>query len=319
MDIPGMLNEALMQLTKETQQSVLQKQAQDISLAYRSQESSGARLVTTGIQATAYAAARMPATYSAVAKALGYALDISSLQPKTMIDAGAGTGAGSWAAAGLLALDDILCLERESAMRRVGEVLMQYGPPSLKSARWMECDLQQNEIGERAELVLAAYVLNEMTTAGRAAAVQKLWKAAKGMLLLVEPGTPAGYMHLMEARKQLKILGAYVAAPCPHDEACPLTQGDWCHFSCRVSRSRIHKHLKGGEAAYEDEKFAYMAFVHEKLAVSISRILRHPQIRKGHVMLSLCTFNGIHNLTVSKRETEAYKWARDASAGDIFG
>jgi len=71
--------------------------------------------------------------------------------------------------------------------------------------------------------------------------------AAKGLLVLVEPGTPAGYGRILRARDRLVGLGATLAAPCPHHAACPLTGEDWCHFSVRLPRSRDHRLAKGGE------------------------------------------------------------------------
>ncbi len=316
MELPGALMEALSQLSAGMRQEELLREAQNLSLAYRRQEGSGGRLVTQDVQACAYAAARMPATYGAVAKALEYALDAANIRPRTLLDAGAGTGAAAWAAAGLLELDEVFCLEREAAMRRLGQALMQSGPAALQNARWLECDLASNAINERAGLVIAAYVLNEMTEKGRAAAAQKLWDAAGDMLLLVEPGTPAGYAHLMQAREQLLAAGAFVAAPCPHDKPCPMENGDWCHFACRVQRTRLHKQLKGGDAAYEDEKFAYLAVVRERCKPAENRILRHPQVRKGHIMLTLCTQSCIQMRTVTKKDGGIYKLAKDASAGD---
>jgi len=318
MDLPGILNEALSQMPGGIRQADLKKEAQNLSLTYRNQEGLGSRLVTRDMQASAYAAARMPATYGAVAKALSYALRTSRLCPQTLIDAGAGTGAATWAAAGLLPLDEVVCLEREPAMRRIGQVMMQSGPPALQNARWLERDLILDDMNEGAELVVAAYVLNEMTEVGRTATISKLWKAAGQLLLLVEPGTPAGYTHLMKAREQLLAAGAFIAAPCPHEKTCPLDEADWCHFTCRVSRMRLHKLLKGGEAAYEDEKFSYMAFTREPCAPAPDRILRHPLIHKGHVVLSLCTQTGLQKHTVTKKDGEAYRLARDASAGDTF-
>ena len=318
MDLPGVLVEALSQLPAGIRQAELQKEAQNLSLTYRSQEGLGSRLVTRDMQATAYAAARMPATYGAVAKALGYALAELPSLPHTLLDVGAGTGAAAWAAAGLLQLDEVTCLEREAAMRRLGQDLMQSGPPVLKSARWLERDLVADDIHEQAGLVIAAYVLNEMTASGRAVTVKKLWQAAGQLLLLVEPGTPAGYKHLIDAREQLFALGAFVSAPCPHERPCPLDGADWCHLTCRISRTRLHKQLKGGEAAYEDEKFSYMAFVREPCAPAHDRILRHPLVRKGHVMLSLCTRDGLQKRMVTKKDGEVYRFARDASAGDAI-
>ena len=316
MELPGTLMEALSQLPEGIRQEELHKEAQSLSLQYRSQDGSGGRLVTKDIQASAYAVARMPATYGAIVKALRYALDAADIRPRTLLDAGAGTGAASWAAAALLQLDEAVCLEREAAMRRLGQSLMQAGPAVLQNARWLERDLFQDMVTERAGLVIAAYVLNEMTEEGRAAAAHKLWNAAEQMLLLVEPGTPAGYAHLIKAREQLLTMGALIAAPCPHSSPCPLKDGDWCHFTCRVQRTRLHKQLKGGEAAYEDEKYAYMAFVREPCRTAGARVLRHPQVRKGHVMLTLCTSSGVQTRTVTKKDGEAYKLAKDASAGD---
>ena len=35
--------------------------------------------------------------------------------------------------------------------------------------------------------------------------------------------------------------GANILAPCPHARPCPLAAPDWCHFSARVARSRLHR------------------------------------------------------------------------------
>jgi len=265
----------------------------------------------------------MPATYAAVRTALEKTLACIDCRPRTLVDAGAGTGAASWAAAGLLDLDSIVCLERERAMRELGARLMEGGAQAsgdgmrvLREAKWIGHDLETGDIPEKADLVIASYVLNEMTTSARRRAVQKLWESAGMILLLVEPGTPAGFSHLMEARRMLVEQGAFVAAPCPHSDDCPVEADDWCHFACRVARSRLHRQLKGGEAPFEDEKFAYMAFAREACRNAGMRVLRHPQVRGGHVMLRVCTKDGIKDITLTKRDGERYKKARKASSGD---
>jgi ribosomal protein RSM22 (predicted rRNA methylase) len=120
----------------------------------------------------------------------------------------------------------------------------------------------------------------------------------------------------MEARKQLLGMGAHIAAPCPHEKECPMAEGEWCHFTCRVQRSQLHRRLKGGEAPYEDEKFAYMAFVREPGLPVQYRILRHPQVRQGHVMVTVCGEDGIKMHTVSRKDGALYRQIRDAGAGD---
>ena len=85
--------------------------------------------------------------------------------------------------------------------------------------------------------------------------VQQLWErtADGGVLLLVEPGTPAGAGHIQRARAQLLQAAAaaaaaaggggpsqaHVVAPCPHDGACPMEgRPSWCHFVQRFQVGR---------------------------------------------------------------------------------
>ena len=316
--MPQSLNEALEKLVYGLHREDMAKNAQTLSERYRTLNGTGGRLVTGEAEALAYAASRMPATFCAVHDALEQALAPLTSMPRTMMDAGAGTGAASWAAEAILKLDSALCLEREEAMRRTGQALMQAGPPALAKAVWLERDICTDTLCERAELVIMAYVLNELKDGMRAEAVAKLWNAAVSLLVIVEPGTPAGYRNLMEARRQLLSMGAHIAAPCPHERECPMPEGDWCHFACRVPRSQLHRVLKGGQAPYEDEKYAYMAFSREACRPVQNRVLRHPQIRTGHVMAVLCREAGIHTRTVSKKDGALYKLLRGLKAGDGF-
>ena len=50
----------------------------------------------------------------------------------------------------------------------------------------------------------AAYVLSELADdLERQRTVQELWGVTKGILVLVEPGTPSGYQYIVEAREQV--------------------------------------------------------------------------------------------------------------------
>ena len=319
MEISLKLREALEQQLQDIKLEKMILDSQNISLRYRTQGGTGKRLLTNDSEALSYAAARMPATYCAVYSALQKTLSKVKNIPLTMLDVGAGTGAASWAAAELLDLKSLICLERERAMLGLGSKLMEHGPQVLKEAKWQEFDLDTGSIPHKADLVIASYVLNEMSVDGRKRAIDKLWDAAGMILLLVEPGTPAGFSHLNEARGRLLDRGAHIAAPCPHESDCQKGSGDWCHFSCRVARSRLHKQLKDGDAPYEDEKFSYIAFtceVREAQACDGARVLRHPQVRGGHVMLEVCAGDGIKEVKLSKRDGERYKKARKAESGD---
>jgi ribosomal protein RSM22 (predicted rRNA methylase) len=209
----------------------------------------------------------------------------------------------------------ITCVERETAMRHAGQRLAESGPEPLRSARWLDIDLTKESFVQPADCVIASYVLSEMTEENRAKTAEVLWNAAGKMLLVVEPGTPAGYEQVKALRSLLLSRGAHIAAPCPHEVPCPIPEGDWCHFACRVPRSRLHRALKGGDAPYEDEKFCYMAFTKQPRDHASARVLRHPQIEPGRVTLTLCTPKGLKKSIVTKRDGEAFKRARKADWG----
>ena len=316
MEMPKALQMALELKLSGLRQADMVKDAQALSLNYRMKGSEGERRVTRDEQALAYAAARMPATFGAVFCALSEALKSIDCCPRTLLDTGAGTGAACWAADMLLSLESVTCLEREQAMRKVGSALMAEGPAVLQGAVWIAHDLVKEDILKQAELVTAAYVLNEIPEADRGKAIQKLWAATQTLLVLVEPGTPQGFEHLRKAREMLLGLGAHIAAPCPHENECPMASEDWCHFSCRVARSRLHMVLKGGEAPYEDEKFAYLAVARGKCSPANDRVLRHPKVHTGHVVLEVCASEGLLAKTLSRRDGPLYKQARNLKAGD---
>ncbi|GAB4820160.1 hypothetical protein N2152v2_007206 [Parachlorella kessleri] len=79
---------------------------------------------------------------------------------------------------------------------------------------------------KRYDMVVAAYVLGELRTdEQRRKAVEELWQRTDGLLVLVEPGTPAGFAHIIAARSQ--VLAA--AAPAATSEtlgAAPSTSND---------------------------------------------------------------------------------------------
>jgi len=315
--MPQALTQALEALAAKRDGAELERDARRISEKYRLHTGRGERLLTRESEAAAYAAARMPATYAAACEAIGAALDASGLSPRTLLDCGAGTGAAAWAADSLMELEAITCLEREDAMRTIGIRLMQESGGRLTRAQWESWDLTQEKPLPKAELVTEGYMLGELSEEMRLAAARRLFAAATKMLVLIEPGTPQGFANLAAVRKELAGLGAYVAAPCPGGAGgCPMREGDWCHFAVRVQRTKLHKALKGGEAPYEDEKFAYLAVTREQPENACAmRVLRHPLIAPGKITLTICD-GGEKKLRQITKKDPLWKRARKISAGD---
>jgi len=318
MELPNDLQRTLEAWTQGLCRRPILDAAREISLRYRDRDrAKGSSLIRSREEALAYAVSRMPATYGAVYTALSQALTAAGNPAlATLLDAGAGTGAASWAASALTDVRGIVCLEYEAQMRLLGEALMRNAPAPMDTARWLSCDIARDALPARADLVIASYVFNELPAERRQAAAEKLWAAADRMLLLVESGTPQGFELLRRVRESLPEKGAFLLAPCPHEGPCPMAGNDWCHFSCRVPRSQLHRLAKGGDAPYEDEKFAYLALSRAPAVPQGGRVLRHPKIEKGHIRLELCTASGLRQATYSKKDGEPYHKARKLQWGD---
>jgi ribosomal protein RSM22 (predicted rRNA methylase) len=292
---------------------------------YRGDTPTGAPILRDRSDVVAYAAYRMPATFEAVRAALD-ALRAAApgWVPGTHTDIGGGTGAASWAVADAWdeAAPSTTVLDwAEPALALGRELARASQVPSLRAAHWQRARISSALRIESTDLVTVSYVLKELEPAARAAVVAESARAAgAGAVVIVEPGTPDGYERIIEARDALIAAGMHIAAPCPHSAACPIEPGsDWCHFAARVSRSSLHRQVKGGSLAYEDEKFSYVAATRFPVEPVTARVTRKPQIRKGMVLLDLCTKDdGLRRDTVTKRHGALYKDARDAEWGDAW-
>jgi ribosomal protein RSM22 (predicted rRNA methylase) len=261
----------------------------------------------------AYLVTRLPATYAAVAAALGELRRLApEFAPESVLDIGAGPGTASWAA-------------KEAWASLKSFSLADNHPPFLALARelwegpaeFLDLDLRKTGELPKADLAIAAYTLAEMPEAEIAAAARKLWGAAK-VLAIVEPGTPAGFSRIWAARDELIGQGALIVAPCPHREACPIAGPDWCHFSVRLPRSRAHMHAKKARLPFEDEKFAYLIASRTPAAKVDARVLAPPRMTKAGIGLKLCTSAGLEHRNVARRDGPAYKLARKLDWGSGF-
>src|SRR5204862_6984628 len=114
-------------------------------------------------------------------------------------------------------------------------------------------------------------------------------ESATHVLMLVEPGTPAGFARIRAAREALIAAGAHLVAPCTHDKVCPMQAPDWCHFSQRLPRSRAHMIAKAADVPFEDERHSYVAVSREALPSSNrARIVAEPQETKVGLTFPLC-------------------------------
>jgi ribosomal protein RSM22 (predicted rRNA methylase) len=320
MQLPSDLQEAITLVTEQRAGRLMPETARKLSDRYRDKRREGSEvMVDADAGVAAYVATRMPATYAALRSCMSRATGALPLwRPASMLDAGAGPGTALWAAAGTWpSLTGCRQIERVDGMGRIGrELALHAACQAVRDGCWVQADLRTAWPEEPADLVTAAYVINELGETEGLRLTERLWRLTKGALILVEPGTPAGWARILKLRDHLLSKGAAVAAPCPHGLPCPVKAPDWCHFTERVNRSRLHRRLKDADMAYEDEKFSYAVMSRLPVRQCDARILRHPLVHPGYLRLSLCTPSGLAEETVTRSRKESYRLARDAGTGD---
>lgn len=313
MEFPAELRGKINELAEKEELKALKASAARLSESYRAESANGKRGAVSKTDALTYAAVRMTATFAAVSKALELSLKCFNGGITSILDVGAGTGAGTIAAALLTGCDNIVCIERETNMLKLGRELCEH---IGVRADWQTRDISLGT-DKKADLVICSYCLNELPETRRAAAITHLANSAEKLLVIVEPGTPYSFSEMKRTRQALIENGLKLAAPCPHENACPLPEDDWCHFTARAQRSKLHKLLKNADVPYEDEKFCFLAAAKADCSPCVGRILRKPQIASGMITLSLCSADGIKNKTVTKNNP-LFKAARKSECGGEF-
>ncbi len=319
MELPPALRTAVEAALAGVSTDALAASAAALSARYRAELRDGRFHVDEEGAARAYLAARLPATYAATRSALeAAATALPHFAPESQLDLGAGPGTAVFAAADLWpSLAGATLIEGSAAMRRVGQDLA--ASDSL-ARRWLAADLAGGPPPlEAHDLVTITYVLDELEPAARDRLVEAAFAATTGILVIVEPGTPAGWQRILAARAALIAAGATIAAPCPHQAPCPIAPPDWCHFAARVARSRVHLRAKQASVPFEDEKFIYLAASRSRPENRPSRVLAPPRAASGRVMLKLCRGDGSRaDRLVTRREGDAFRAARRADWGDAF-
>lgn len=273
------------------------------------------------IDLASYLVARLPATYAAVLRVLAEAAALRpGFAPASLIDAGSGPGTASWAAAEVWpGLEHITFLDNTPAFLTLAAALAANAPHPLNRATAVDGSIEAMPPSPGADLVVAAYALAELPRPRIAAAAARLWAASRSMLVIVEPGTPAGFARIRAAREALLAMAAVPVAPCTHGVRCPIAGEDWCHFSVRLARSRAHMHAKAARVPFEDERYSYLVLSRDGEASGLARIIAPPAHAKPGSSFRVCTGGRLEQRHVARRDGAAYKQARKLDWGDVIG
>jgi ribosomal protein RSM22 (predicted rRNA methylase) len=315
LDLPAPLRLAIDALLDGRRVSDLAASRERLSARYRPEVRDGRLHVGDEAAALAYLAARFPATWAALRSSFIHAEErLDGFAPRSVLDIGAGPGTATLAALDAWpGIERATLVEASPAMRKAGGALL-----GAREATWLAGDARTLDL-PRADLVVLGYVLGELAPVEALRLVGRLWEAGPELLVVTDPGTPAGWRRMLEVRGMLVARGAHLVAPCPHALDCPVHEPDWCHFSVRLARSRLHRLAKGAERPFEDEPFTYLAVSRQRTSPVAARVLSAPRAASGMVTLKLCRADGaLEAATITRREGERFREARRRDWGDVL-
>lgn len=328
MQLPHHLRQTLEHCATGFKRAELERAANAVSDRYRRLEKADVLLgIASETEAMAYGATRLPATFASASKALeALQQGLPDFAPASVLDVGAGPATASFAALEQWPeIEALALIEQNPHLLKLGKQLLQATCSSLEP-EWKQAEITGIPLNsEQYDLVLSGYVLNEIEQekgmAALEAVVKKLWEATAGALVIIEPGTPAGYATLMRVRNWLVGAGAQIVAPCPHMKPCPLQDvpQKWCHFSVRVERSKLHKQVKpDATLPYEDEKFSYVVASRKQPVWPAYRLIGQPRGTKL-IDVDVCTDAGEAKHLKAAKSHPQHKAFRRADWGDGVG
>ena len=318
--LPADLLRGIDQLVQGVPIGSLRQASARLTEAYRRAGGCGSAIASTADR-LAYIGARLPATFH-VTRSVLENLNQCGLGGRvtSLLELGAGPAPGLWAAYEQFpSLLKSTHVEHDQEMAKLGCHLLKSTiiAQRIQSVWNGQAVPVSTDFGKH-DVTLLGYLIGELDEDVRRQVLSSAWNSTQVALVVIEPGTPAGARRVLQARTWLVRQGGYVAAPCPHGRACPLPDEDWCHFSVRLNRSSLHRQLKGGTLAYEDEKYSYVVVTRSAVARCESRVLRHPVFAPRRVTLQLCSGDGLRTQQVTRGDRADYRRARKVRWGDTW-
>lgn len=316
MRLPIIVEEKVNELYLKTKNNSLSKAREKLTYKYKSSSKSGQKLIENREEASLYALTRMPCTYAVIRTLIEELYAEGKLQNiETVIDVGAGTGAGYFAIKDFDKNIQITPVEYDKNMISIFNELV----PEVKV---INSDILTDKIERTADLVVSSYMLNELSDENRLIAVKNMLALTNRYLLLIDAGTPKVYNDMMIIKDFVSESNAKVTAPCMTN-TCPL-KNDYCQFYVRVERSSLLRQSKSAKLPYEDEKYFYLLIekinteAFYELKENQGRVLRRPIIKPNMVELVLCRNDGIQNKIITQKNKSEFKKAKKIKIHQIF-
>jgi len=290
--------------------------AQALSQRYRAPRD-GTPLVRDALDALAYAAFIMPATYAQLYGACAQISTRSSWSGTSLLDLGSGPGTASWVIQHFCpSLQHITAIERDPHLQHVARTLAQ--DTTLPPTVYVQGDITSDTPWQPHDIVVIGHVLNELSASQRTSVIARAWQATRQLLVIVEPGAPAFFPIITGARQQLIQDGGHIVAPCTHHQHCPMPAGEWCHFGQKIARPDVQRTAKGAELGWEEAKYTFVACQRTPITHTGMRLMHDPMRAKGYIDVVGCDKTGIHTHRIQKRDTQRYAQMRRAHWGSFI-
>lgn len=314
--LPGALQVQLRAALHQYPTATWSAAAQALSQRYRGPRD-GSPLVRDALDALAYTALIMPATYAQLYGACQQITPHQAWRGTSLLDLGSGPGTASWVVQQFCdTLQHITAVERDQHLQKVAQMLAH--DTSLPTTTYLQHDITTMAAWDAHDIVVIGHVLNELPPPQRARVIARAWQATRQLLLIVEPGTPAFFSIIKEARQQLCQDGGHIVAPCTHHAECPISGTAWCHFGQKIARPDVQRTARGAEMGWEEAKFTFVAVSRTPPTRHGIRVMHDPVRAKGYIDVVGCGSNGLHVHRALKRDTQRFAVFRRAHWGSFI-
>jgi ribosomal protein RSM22 (predicted rRNA methylase) len=326
-NLPQPITEAISAILQQQETPQWVHRAADLHARYTIDKTDNKKFVHDYTDALAYLGLRVPATYAQVIGALGFVKElIPSWRPTSLLDIGSGPGIATWAAISLWpGLDEITCLDENNDFISLGKQIIK-DSELTRDINWKNRDLRLGieEDENSYDLIIIANVLNELTPKAQENLIGQAFNLCKGILIIIEPGTPRGSQIVSSVAQKLHnvgiLLAPYVANTFVEDKDYYL------HFPQRFIRPDFQRRIRqqmrvSSEMAsdWEESKYSYVAiskFPAEKN--NWARTVGQTEIHKGFLEIPVITEDAITKIKVMKRNKEAFTFAKHLRWGELI-
>jgi len=322
--LPTPIKQAVAAILAEHGADAWMKRAQALHLRYtqQAQDKQQSHIADYG-DAVAYLGLRASATYAQIYGALDAVGEIMpSWQPKSVLDLGSGPGSGLWALSTLFpTLTSATCIDQSAHFLTLGKRIAEEAQLPV-AITWQRGDILQTVEKDdmQADFVLIANVLNELNEIQRNQLLAAAFKRCRGLLIIVEPGTPVGSSIVQVVAQRFSSTGMLIAPYLGNG----FVQEAWLHFPQRFTRPDFARRLRQAmrdsplmASDWEEAKYSYVAI--GKIAPEVTpwaRVIGPIQLLKGYLEVPVLTQERRLLVKVLKRHKQHYALAKKLRWGE---